>query len=109
MPESSIFCSLKKAIVASECNKFTGKKPCTYSSQVFVYNILSNFLQSSLFQAMKVATISFINQPEDCEDGDDDEEDVDEEEDPPCSINLASDGDITSFSFSFLLPVQTDL
>lgn len=54
------------------------------------------------------------NQPEEDEDGDDDEEDEDEGEGlwvspPPSSENLTNDDDVTSLSFSFLLPVQTDL
>lgn len=64
---------------------------------------------------MKAPLISFTNQPDEDDDGDDDEEDEDEEEGllvspPPCSVNLTNDDDdVTSFSFSFLLPVQTDL
>lgn len=54
----------------------------------------------------------FSNQPGDYEDGDDDVDDEDEdeeEEEGPRSMNLAFEGEIASFSLSFLLPVQTDL
>lgn len=64
---------------------------------------------------MKVPRVSLTNQPDEDEDGDDDEEEDEDEEDgllvspPPCCVNLTNDDDVTSLSFSFLLPVQTDL
>lgn len=70
-------------------------------------------MQPTQFQAMK-APQPFTNQPEEDDDGDDDEDDEDEGEGlwvspPPSSVNLTDDDDVTSFSLSFLLPVQTDL
>lgn len=67
------------------------------------------------FSEAEIPHISFANQPDEDEDGDDDEEEEEEEEgllvsSPPCSGNLIDvNDDVTSLSFSFLLPVQTDL
>lgn len=68
-----------------------------------------------LFSEAEIPHVSFANQPDEEEDGDDDEEEEEEEEGllaspPPCSGNLIDvNDDVTSLSFSFLLPVQTDL
>lgn len=62
---------------------------------------------------MKAHLMSLTNQQDEDDDGDDDEDDEDEEEGllvPPSPFSdLTVDDDATSFSFSFLLPVQTDL
>lgn len=64
---------------------------------------------------MKAPRVSLTDQPDEDEDGDDDDDEDEDEEDgllvspPPCSVNLTNDDDVTSLSFSFLLPVQTDL
>lgn len=60
---------------------------------------------------LKTPPVSFPNQPEQEEDGDDDDEEEEEEggllhSPAPSSGNLT---DVISLSFSFLLPVQTDL
>lgn len=67
------------------------------------------------FSEAEIPHVSFANQPDEDEDGDDDEEEEEEEEGllispSPCSGKLIDvNDDVTPLSFSFLLPVQTDL
>lgn len=68
-------------------------------------------LATQLFPSGGKKSFPFTNQPED---DDDDEDDEDEGEplwvsSPLSSVNITDDDDVISFSFSFLLPVQTDL
>lgn len=92
----------------------------SYSHQFISYTCFLPFCNQFIFKQWKLLLngqtkiISFTNQPEEEDDGDDDEDDEDEGEGlwfspPPSSVNLTKDDDVASFSFSFLLPVQTDL
>ncbi len=88
--------------------------PITQGCTTFLQPIQVQEMKAPLKWPNQTKTISFTNQPEEDDDGDDDEDDEDEGEGlwvspPPSSVNLANDDDVTSFSFSFLLPVQTDL
>lgn len=122
---TSLLCSLYKVIRRQWQQldarfKIHRQRSCICSSRqflqvqdLFYFSANSVSGNESSSQMVEQKPFHFTNQPEEDDDGDDDEDDEDEGEGlwvshPPRSVNLTDD-DVTSFSFSFLLPVQTDL